>query len=226
MARSISDEELQLKRRARRRLIGAIVLVAAIVVVLPMVLDTEPRQLDGEISIKIPPPDSSKFTSRMVPVPPSAEPRPVAGEKAAQETKSTPKFAAAVGEKGAAAAVEAPKALPPPAPAPKAQPAARMEPSATAEAPAKAAPTPAAPTAGGGAGHYAVQVVALADLDKVRQIQAQMAAAGLKSYTEVVKTAKGDVTRVRAGPYPDRAAAEKANNQLKTLGLPGNIVTK
>jgi len=43
MARAISDEELQIKRRARRRLIGAIVLVIAIVVVLPMVLDSEPR---------------------------------------------------------------------------------------------------------------------------------------------------------------------------------------
>jgi DedD protein len=71
-----------------------------------------------------------------------------------------------------------------------------------------------------------VQVVALADAEKVKAVQAQMAAAGLKSYTEVVKTAKGDVTRVRAGPYPDRAAAEKAHDQLRTLGLPGNIVVK
>ncbi len=71
-----------------------------------------------------------------------------------------------------------------------------------------------------------MQVVALADAEKAKAVQAQMAAAGLKSYTEVVKTAKGDVTRVRAGPYPDRAAAEKAHDQLKTLGLPGNIVAK
>jgi DedD protein len=73
---------------------------------------------------------------------------------------------------------------------------------------------------------YAVQVVALADPEKAKQVQEQMAAAGLKSYTEVVKTAKGDVTRVRAGPYPSRAAAEKAHDQLKTLGLSGNIVAK
>ena len=38
MARTISDEERQLKRRARRRLIGAIVLVTAMVVVLHLVL--------------------------------------------------------------------------------------------------------------------------------------------------------------------------------------------
>ena len=40
MARPISDEELQLKKRARRRLVGAIVLVTAVAVVLPMVLDS------------------------------------------------------------------------------------------------------------------------------------------------------------------------------------------
>ena len=50
-----------------------------------------------------------------------------------------------------------------------------------------------------------VQVVALADAEKAKQVQEQMAAAGLKTYTEVVKTAKGDVTRVRAGPYRRRA---------------------
>jgi DedD protein len=231
MARPISDEELQLKRRARRRLIGAIVLVAAIVVALPMVLDTEPKPLDGEISIKIPPPDSSKFTSRMVPVPPSAEPRPANGDKSAPDAKSTPKFAAAVGEKPAMAEPDVAK-QPAPPPAPKAPPLAppptpKAPPPAVTEVPAKPAAAPSAPAASEAAVQmYAVQVVALADAEKAKEVQAQMAAAGLKSYTEVVKTAKGDVTRVRAGPYPSRAAAEKAHDQLKTLGLGGNIVAK
>ena len=218
MARPISDEELQLKRRARRRLIGAIVLVAAIVVALPMVLDTEPRPIDGEISIKIPPPDSSKFTSRLVPVPPSAEPRSARSPdaKSAPDAKATPKFSAAVGEKA-----DEPDVPKPAAPAPKAAP------PAVKEAPDRTAAAPPAPDASEPATQmYAVQVVALADAEKVKQVQEQMAAAGLKSYTEVVKTAKGDVTRVRAGPYPSRAAAEKAHDQLKTLGLSGNIVAK
>jgi DedD protein len=226
MARPISDEELQLKRRARRRLIGAIVLVAAIVVALPMVLDTEPRPIDGEISIKIPPPDSSKFTSRMVPVPPSAEPRS-AGREKSPDAKSTPKFSAAVGERA-----DEPDVPKPPSPAPSlaskaAPPAPKPVPPAVKEAPDRTAAAPSAPDASEPATQmYAVQVVALADAEKAKQVQEQMAAAGLKSYTEVVKTAKGDVTRVRAGPYPSRAAAEKAHDQLKTLGLSGNIVAK
>ena len=238
MARPISDEELQLKRRARRRLIGAIVLVAAIVVALPMVLDTEPRPIDGEIDIKIPPPDSSRFTSRMVPVPPSAEPRSAGGErspagaKSAPDAKATPKFSAAMGEKAAepdakppSAASPAPK-LPatspaPPPPAPKPAPPVATEPPAKSVAVAPSAPAGSEPVQ-----MYAVQVVALADADKAKRVQEQMAAAGLKSYTEVVQTAKGEVTRVRAGPYASRAAAEKAHDQLKTLGLSGNIVAK
>ena len=55
MGKAISDEELQLKKRARRRLVGAIALVLLIVVFLPMVLDNEPRPLNQDIAITIPP---------------------------------------------------------------------------------------------------------------------------------------------------------------------------
>ena len=39
MPRSVSDEELLLKKRARRRLIGAIALVTLVIVLLPMLSD-------------------------------------------------------------------------------------------------------------------------------------------------------------------------------------------
>ena len=53
-----------------------------------------------------------------------------------------------------------------------------------------------------------------------------MAGAGVKTYTEVVTTNTGEVTRVRAGPYATREAAEKARAQLKKAGLEGKIVPK
>jgi DedD protein len=56
MAKEISSEELQLKKRARRRLVGAISLVLIVIVFLPMILDNEPRQMSQDISINIPPP--------------------------------------------------------------------------------------------------------------------------------------------------------------------------
>ena len=219
MARPISDEELQLKRRARRRLIGAVVLVTAIVVALPMVLDSEPKPISGEVSIKIPATDSGAFTSRVVPVVPGEESKSTPATRLSTELKPPSK----------AAAVLAEKKTPPPAPAPPTTAApAKGAPPAGAEAPGKTAQTatqkPAAATPPSQT--FAVQVVALADAEKVKQVQAQVAAAGIKSYTEVVKTVKGDVTRVRAGPYPTRAAAEKARDQLKAIGLNGNVVPK
>ena len=76
------------------------------------------------------------------------------------------------------------------------------------------------------AGGYVVQVAALNDADKAKQMQEQIAAAGVKSYTEVVPVVKGHVTRVRAGPFASRDEAEKIRDQLKGMGLNGNVVAK
>ena len=61
MARSISEQELQLKKRARRRLVGAVVLVSAVAVVLPMVLDSEPKPVRQNVDIHIPSPEAGEF---------------------------------------------------------------------------------------------------------------------------------------------------------------------
>lgn len=71
------------------------------------------------------------------------------------------------------------------------------------------------------AGKYVVQVIALADAAKAQQIHQKIAAAGVKSYTEVVKTEKGDVTRVRAGPFDTAALAEQARNRLRAVEFDG-----
>jgi DedD protein len=49
-----ADPILPEKKRARRRLLGAIALVVAVVIGLPMVLDSEPKPLADDIAIKIP----------------------------------------------------------------------------------------------------------------------------------------------------------------------------
>lgn len=208
MARTISDEELQLKRRARRRLIGAIVLVTAIVVVLPMVLDSEPRPVGREVSVRIPSPDAGPFAGQIAPLP------------AEKGVKPAPKPDATVAAEGTKPAALAPageaapeKAKQPAKPAPKKEA-------------AKPKPKPKARPAKSADGQFVVQVIALADADRARQMQERIAGAGIKSYTEIVKTAKGDVTRVRAGPFPTREAAEKAREQLKTLGMSGNITSR
>lgn len=196
MAKSISEEELQLRKRARRRLIGAIALVTIVAVFLPMALDHEPKSVNRDITIRIPPTSSGTFTSKLAPMPDG---------KPASETLVQP----ATPAKG-----DAPKA----AAAPAAKPSAKSAPAPKAADPAQ----PAAQSAGG----YVVQVAALNDADKAKQMQEQIAAAGVKSYTEVVPIAKGQVTRVRAGPFASRAEAEKIRDQLKGMGLNGNVVEK
>lgn len=196
MAKSISEEELQLRKRARRRLIGAIALVTIVAVFLPMALDHEPKSVNRDITIRIPPTSSGTFTSKLAPMPDA---------KPASETPVQP----ATPAKG-----DAPKA----AAAPVAKPPAKSAPAPTAADHGE----PAAQSAGG----YVVQVAALNDADKAKQMQEQIAAAGVKSYTEVVPIAKGQVTRVRAGPFASRAEAEKIRDQLKGMGLNGNVVEK
>lgn len=55
----------ELKRRARRRLVGAIVLALAAAVLLPMLLEKEPRPLGEDITVKIPAVDDGKFVNRL-----------------------------------------------------------------------------------------------------------------------------------------------------------------
>ena len=204
MARAISDEELQLKRRARRRLIGAIVLVTAMVVVLPMVLDTEPGPVSQEITVRIPSPDAGAFTTKVAPPP---------APKVAQSKAAKPQA-----EEKTAAAPEAIKE--------ELKPAVKPETARPAKAPAKPAAKTIKPASKAAGGQFVVQVIALADAEKAQRMQQQIAAAGIKSYTEIVKTVKGDVTRVRAGPFPTREAAEKARDQLKSLGMNGNVTSR
>lgn len=227
MARPVSDEELLLKKRARRRLIGAIVLVTAVAVVLPMVLDSEPRKVGQDINIKIPSPDTGAFTSKVAPLPPLPESKPAAKAPVPPESAAIPdvkpvpvaepKPAAVVKEIAKAAekteAEKAPiKATVPQEAVKKAAPAPK------AESAKKTAPAPAGP--------FVVQVVALSDAEKAKQMQQQISSAGIKAYTEVVKTAKGNVTRVRVGPFAARSAAEKAQQQLKAIGLDGKVIPK
>ena len=181
MAKPISDEELQLRNRARRRLIGAIVIVTAVVVALPMVLDNEPK----------PEAQAPAATAEAKPEPGAElKPQPSAESKPRTEDSST-QAAAPKPEKPASAA--------------------------KAEQPA---PKPASAQSG----RYVVQVVALSDARKAKQMQQAILKSGVKAYTEVVKTARGDVTRVRAGPYTTREAAEKAQQKLKGAGFDGKVI--
>src|SRR3954465_13294488 len=55
----------ELRRRARRRLVGAVVLALGVAVVVPMLLETEQKPLGDDVAVKIPPIDDGKFVNRL-----------------------------------------------------------------------------------------------------------------------------------------------------------------
>jgi len=69
------------------------------------------------------------------------------------------------------------------------------------------------------AGRFVVQVGAFADADKAKEVRQKLEKAGLKTYTNVAKTADGERTRVRVGPFGSRADADKAAARVKGLAL-------
>ena len=56
-----------LKRRGRRRLVGAVALVLLAVVVLPMVFDPEPRRPAPPVSVRIPGENDTTFAPKLAP---------------------------------------------------------------------------------------------------------------------------------------------------------------
>lgn len=227
MGRTVSDEELQLRKRARRRLIGAIALVTAVVVLLPMVLDSEPKPAADHIAIQIPPKDNAgNFASKVT----AAVEAPVAGTKAAGAAKPAVQADAAAAQSASPTVPDAakPRSEPNETPKSQAKPATAPEKS-NAESKPQLRPEPRPEPrqeARSVVPAYVVQLGAFSNLADAKQQQDKLSANGIGSYTETVKTAKGELTRVRTGPYATREAAEKARDQLKKMGLNGVVTAK
>lgn len=211
-----SEEALQLKRRARRRLVGAIALVTFVVIILPLILDKEPGPAGPPLDVQIPKLESGAFSSRAVPPAPQVPATPAPEKK---------------GEAPAAAAEPLPARVEPSQVKPEAPPA-RVEP-AVAQKAVKAPSPPSDKTerefaqAALADPTWVVMLDAFSNAANVKQLQARLSAAGVKSYTEPVKTSRGELTRVRAGPFASREAAEKARAKLDAMGLkPGAIASR
>jgi DedD protein len=199
MASTSTPEATEVRRRGRQRLIGAIALVAVLVVFVPMILDSEPRTKGDQPTLAIPPKDNAA----PLPAPPKATPAPAEAAKAADA--SQPVTVAKTDAKVAEAKVLEPSKPP----APKAAP-----PAAAAAAPA------AAPKLEG----FAVQVGAFRDEAKLEQARQKLNAAKVPHYTERLEAKAGPLTRLRAGPFPTREAAESALASLKRSALDGKVV--
>jgi DedD protein len=233
-----ADPQLPLKKRARRRLVGAIAFVTLLAVFLPMLMDHEPRQPSQDVEIRIPGQDEKPFAPKFAgpadkAAPPAAAPgprpveatvpRPVEAPKAVEVAKPV---AVPPVEKPAPVA-EKPAAKPADKPAEKAGEKPSGKPGA-AEAQRAAAILDgkvATPAAAAG-GEQVILIGAFANEGNVKQIKAKLGELGIRVYTEPLDSPQGKNTRVRAGPFPNREAAEKALEKMKRIGVSGVVAAR
>lgn len=241
-----ADPAAELRIRARRRLIGAAVLLLAAAVLVPMVLDPAPRPVPDNLPIEIPS-EKTPFAPRLVlpPVPePAAVPMPppdvapVPGEgksEAGTEPNGTvptgtdrsdgrpqPRAegnkAEARGEGKSGAIAES-----------RAEPAAVA--SSGAKSPSKAAESQRARDALEGkaapdkkAARFALQAAAMGSEKSAQELADRLRKAGFAPYTEQVQTAEGARWRVRVGPFASREEAETARARLRALEVNATLV--
>lgn len=236
------DEQLELKKRARRRLVGAIVFVSVAAVVLPLVMDEEPPPVAGGIELHIPAQEKG-YTA-----PPGALAAPGAGAPAAAEAAAAPAPAEPIAPPTPVLPAAASDTRPDIKEAKAAlKPEAKSEPAAAKAPLPKSAPaTPVAAPAGdakraqaildgkadkavgskAGGGQYIVLIGAFANPGNVQLIQKKLGEMGIRVYTEPLDTPQGRKIRVRAGPFANHEAAEKAAARMKKIGVGGVVAAK
>lgn len=231
------------RARARRRLIGAVVLLAVGVVVFPMLFETRPRPLPSDIPIEVPrregqPAPRVAAAPRLNPavteLPPAADTPPAPAPEPAKPAPAEAPKPEPKPDPAPEAKPEPPKPEPKPQPKPETKPEPPKPEAKKPDAPRPAAskPAEAASRAASGAvttepkaGRFVVQVGAYTDAGTLRDVRAKVEKLGLKTYTQSVDTPAGRRTRVRVGPFETKAEADSASVKLKGAGLPGNVLT-
>jgi DedD protein len=73
---------------------------------------------------------------------------------------------------------------------------------------------------------WVVQLGAYKDAGNVKNLLAKLHEMHVPAYTEKIDADQGARTRVRAGPFTSREAAEKAQARIKKLGVNGTVAVK
>lgn len=235
---SASDVEAT-RVRARRRLIGMVVLVGAGIIGFPWLFETQPRPMSHDVQM-VRAGDAGEGRAEVgatgkvamiqvpveVPAPEDVRPAP---EEVEEEIVST-----APPVRSTPAAPQADK--PVPKPEPKAEPKAEPKPEPKAKLEPKAEPKPepkpepkveakASKVVDADGTRFVVQVGAFSDGITAHEARMKVERLGLKTYTQEVKTPQGTRIRVRLGPYADRADAEKVLANVRKAGLGGAVLT-
>lgn len=243
------DTQLELKKRARRRLVGAAALALLAAVVLPLVMDQEPKPVSQDVQIRIPnqdvpsarlqPTTPAEATPAKAPEPAQTPPVQAAALPPVSVTSApptaTPVTLAAV-EKPVDKTVDKPQqkvdkpAKPVDKPAEKAKPVEKpLKPDAasdTSRAEAILNGVEPVAKADGAGGRYLLQIGVFSDAANVRRLREKIKGEGYNSQVEAVQSEKGAKSRVKAGPFASKDAAAKAQARLKRIGLDSVVVAK
>ena len=245
-----SGESMEvLRRRARHRLFGSVVLVFTAVVAFPLLFDSQPRPVAVDTPIVIPdrngtPPlaAGAVVPAAQAPAKPLLSAAPVAASAQASLEPGKEEVVAPAPAKDAAPHADAVPSKPEPKAEPKAKPEPKTEARTEPKSESKTEPKTEAKastesqkakallegkdskTAEAGA-KVIVQIGAFADADKLREVRRKLEGAGLKTYTQTVEKDGKKTTRVRVGPFESRADADKAAARIRKLDLPAHLIT-
>ena len=226
------DLELHLKKRARRRLVGAIALVLLMVVILPMMLrDRSAEQPKQEVAITIPNEISnngalvnaapvvvslsSQLPSTVAdkPVEKKDDLKPIAETATANDNSQVNSIVSNISVTPPAelhSITETKKIVPKAIDEPKKQVAAELKKPETTALNTK----------------FYVQIGVFSDADNVKKLQAQLASLGYKSQTETISTDKGDKIRLRTSTFNSRDDAATALDKIKSSNMAGIVVSQ
>jgi DedD protein len=195
------DPEFPQKQRARRRLIGAVVLMVAAVIVLPIVFETKPRPVSEDVSVKV----ANGVTGAQGAQKPRVEPR---------KAEPLPPAPAAAARNDAAALDAGEEIVSTPKPA--------ATTAAAADKPAQRAD--AKPEARQGSGKYMILIGAFSSEERAKGWLAKLKASKVPAYVEKKVLADGERILLRAGPFSDRDAADAADKRVRAVGLTSKVV--
>ena len=185
-----------LRRQARQRFVGALVLVLTAVVALPFVLDTKPRPVSADIAIEMQTPAAPTAAVPAVAVPISA---PVPALQAVPDKPAPLALAPVETAKQEPAKAEPPKAAP--------------DVSAKTDDGARAA----ALLSGAG---YLIQAGSFTDKSKLAAVQTKLEKAGFQSFTQDATAKDGTAhTRIRLGPFATQVEANNVSARIGKLGI-------
>lgn len=212
----------------KQRLLGAAVLIALAVIVVPMIMSGSAPKKSAEMetsSLAIPPAPDREFQQRVLPVDAAAQrptaPAPSGDTITTVDTANAPAAAptpAPVATTAPLANATTTESVPKPAPS---------TPSKSTPAPVDATLEPVKPTPGQAAnGRFLVHLGVYAATKNADDLVAILKKDGFPAFAEASEYQGKHGERVRVGPFEDRAAAEAARLRIQKLKptVPGSIV--